>query len=82
MPNNDEIRILIADTEKFFKQQQELYGDTIFIKQPEAPLHPVNFNTENMKKKQTNPPAETDIFGNAPGKIYCCTTERPVRIAG
>jgi uracil-DNA glycosylase family 4 len=68
MPNNDEIRILIADTEKFFKQQQELYGDTIFIKQPEAPLHPVNLNTENMKKKQTIPPAETDVFGNAPEK--------------
>jgi DNA polymerase len=66
MPHQDEIRILIADTEKFFKQQQELYGDTIFLKTLEAPQHSINLDTENMEKKQTIPPTETDIFGNAP----------------
>jgi DNA polymerase len=61
MPHQDEIRTLIADTENFFKQQQELYGDTIFLNQPNTLQSAAISDTEAMQKKPVIVPKETNF---------------------
>ena len=63
MSLNEEINNILTDTERFLKQQQELYGDTLSVSKnktlsDDIPQMPVSANT--------GPAApEIDLFGNA-----------------
>ncbi len=63
MSLNEELKNILTDTERFLKQQQELYGDTIFVSKSE-PLSaevsqiPVSANTVLAVP-------EIDLFGSA-----------------
>ncbi len=63
MPIDDELNKLLSDTERFLKQQRELYGDTIEIptnlQQAEEKL------SASLPKKPASAVPETDLFGNA-----------------
>ena len=56
MSLNEEFKNILTGTERFLKQQQELYGDTIFV-QENKPLAAVPV--------QMPAGTEVDLFGNA-----------------
>ena len=63
MSLNEELKNILTDTERFLKQQQELYGDTMFTQKSEPP--PAEF-TQMPASAHTAPVVpETDLFGNA-----------------
>jgi uracil-DNA glycosylase family 4 len=63
MSLNEELKNILTDTERFLKQQQELYGDTMFVSKNES------LSTDSTRKSvsaDTAPAAvEIDLFGNA-----------------
>jgi uracil-DNA glycosylase len=63
MSSNENLTNLISSTERFLKQQQELYGDLLFITKAE-PLaeEPVN---ESVVGQSHAVPQESDIFENS-----------------
>ena len=68
MSLNEELKNILTDAERFLKQQQELYGDTIFVsKNNEEPFA----DSTQMPASANNVPAvpEIDLFGNAPTSI-------------
>ena len=63
MSLNEEINNILTDTERFLKQQQELYGDTLFVSKnktlsDDIPQMPASANTGSAAP-------EIDLFGNA-----------------
>ena len=62
MSLNEEVKNILTDTERFLKQQQDLYGDTIFVQNHE-PL--VADSTQIPASVNTEPAVpEIDLFGN------------------
>jgi DNA polymerase len=63
MSLNEELKNILTDTERFLKQQQELYGDTIFVPKNE----PLSSDSTPMPAPAIAGPAapEIDLFGNA-----------------
>jgi uracil-DNA glycosylase family 4 len=62
MSLNEELKNILTTIERFLKQQQELYGETIFVQKSESPpiastQIPVTVNTRSASP-------ETDLFGN------------------
>ena len=62
MPLNEELKNILTDTERFLKQQQELYGDTIFVSRNE-PLSAGSQKSPEPANAATDV-LETDLFGN------------------
>ena len=63
MPLNEELKNILTDTERFLKQQQELYGDTIFVQKTQLISAD---STQKPASANAAPVAlETDLFGNA-----------------
>jgi len=63
MPFNDELKNILTSTERFLKQQQELYGDTIFVSKNEPLSAEVSQMTDSANTVHTAP--EIDLFGNS-----------------
>jgi len=63
MSLNEELKNILTDTERFLKQQQELYGDTIFVPKNE----PLSSDSIPVPAPAIAGPAapEIDLFGNA-----------------
>ena len=63
MSLNEEIKNILTNTERFLKQQQELYGDTIFVSKSE----PLSVVLSQMTASANTGPAapEIDLFGTA-----------------
>jgi len=63
MSLNEELKNILTDTERFLKQQQELYGDTIFVHKSQ----PLSADSTQVSASANNAPAapETDLFGSA-----------------
>ena len=63
MSLNEELKNILTDTERFLKQQQELYGDTIFVSKDEQ----LFMESTQMPASANTAPAvpEIDLFGNA-----------------
>lgn len=63
MSLNEELKNILTDTERFLKQQQELYGDTIFIQKSD----PISANLKQMPAPTSDAQvvSEIDFFGNA-----------------
>lgn len=62
MPIDDELNKLLSDTERFLKQQQELYGE-LFILQKNEPQNEETVPISLSKKPVVAEP-EVDLFGN------------------
>jgi DNA polymerase len=63
MSLNEEFKNILSDSERFLKQQQELYGDTIFVSKNELPSADI---IQKSASANTVPAAlEIDLFGNA-----------------
>ena len=63
MSLNEELNKIFLDTGRFLKQQQELYGDTLFVSKSKEPsIEPTQMPSI---KKTTQAVSEIDIFGNA-----------------
>ena len=62
MSLNEEFKNILNDTELFLKQQQELYGDTIYPPKSE----PLSASVPQMQASANNTPddPEVDLFGN------------------
>jgi uracil-DNA glycosylase len=62
MSLNEEFKNILTDTERFLKQQQELYGDTIFVSNHE----PLFAESTQIPASANTEPAvpEIDLFGN------------------
>jgi DNA polymerase len=63
MSLNEEFKNILTGTERFLKQQQELYGDTIFV-QENKPLAAVPAQMP-AKANTMHAANEVDLFGNA-----------------
>ena len=63
MSLNEEFKNILSDSERFLKQQQELYGDTIFVSKNE----PLSADATQKSASASTVPAalEIDLFGNA-----------------
>lgn len=63
MSLNEELKNILTDTERFLKQQQELYGDMIFVLKSE----PLSADLLRVHTSASTAPAdpEIDLFGNA-----------------
>ncbi|MGD0036109.1 MAG: uracil-DNA glycosylase [Bacteroidota bacterium] len=63
MSLNEEFRNILTDTERFLKQQQELYGDTIFTSKNE--LFSADLTQKPASANIAPAAPEVDLFGNA-----------------
>jgi hypothetical protein len=63
MSLNEELKNILTDTERFLKQQQELYGDTIFVPKNESFSADLTQNPASANIAPSAP--EVDLFGNA-----------------
>jgi uracil-DNA glycosylase len=63
MSINDEFNKILSDTQQFLKQQQELYGDTLFLQKFEEG-HKESSNTQTTIQ-ENKASQEVDLFGNA-----------------
>ncbi len=63
MSFSEELHKILSDTERFLKQQQELYGDTLFIEKSKQPA--VELKSMSSQKKIVPVVPEIDLFGNA-----------------
>jgi DNA polymerase len=62
MPYDEELNRILNDTKRFLKQQQELYGDTLFLSQNEIAN---NLKPESSSQKTRSVVSEVDLFGSA-----------------
>ena len=62
MSLNEELKNILTDTERFLKQQQELYGDTMIVSKSE----PLSADSTQKSASASTVPAalEIDLFGN------------------
>jgi DNA polymerase len=62
MSLNEDLKNILTDTERFLKQQQELYGDTIFVSKNE----PLSADSTQMPESAhtTSAVPEIDLFGH------------------
>jgi uracil-DNA glycosylase len=62
MSLNEEFKNILSDTERFLKQQQDLYGDTMYTQKSE----PLTANSTQMPASANTTPdnPEIDLFGN------------------
>jgi len=67
MSLNEELKNILTDTERFLKQQQELYGDTIFTQKSE----PLSAESTQIPVSTKTVPVipEIDLFGNSAAPI-------------
>ena len=63
MSLNEELKNILTDTERFLKQQQELYGDTIFVQKNEP--FPADLTQKPASINIAPAAPEVDLFGNA-----------------
>ncbi len=63
MPIEDDLKKLLSDTERFLKQQRELYGDTIEI--PKNMKQPEEKSVAAPSPKSVPADPDVDLFGNA-----------------
>ena len=63
MSLNEELKNILTDTERFLKQQQELYGDTIFV--PKNESFSANLTQKPASANIAPNAPEVDLFGNA-----------------
>jgi uracil-DNA glycosylase family 4 len=61
MSYDEEFNKILNDTKRFLKQQQELYGDMIFLS---SDIPSVDSKLISMHQKSKQPSPETDLFGN------------------
>src|SRR5574341_1710326 len=54
----EEFKEILSKTETYFKQEQELYGDTLFL---DGPGRKMKSSTEGKEMQRA---AEVDLFGN------------------
>jgi DNA polymerase len=62
MSLNDEIKNILTDAERFLKQQQELYGETLYI--PKSETLSASSKQPPLSVHTTPDDPETDLFGN------------------
>ena len=63
MSLNEEFKNILTDAERFLKQQQELYGDTIFLSRNEEPSAEPTQMPQTINTVSALP--EVDLFGDA-----------------
>ena len=61
MSYDEELNRILNDTKRFLKQQEELYGDTLFIYRSEDPTM---MKSPEPAKKTEIKTREVDLFGN------------------
>jgi uracil-DNA glycosylase family 4 len=60
MSYDEDLNRILSDTKRFLKQQQELYGDTLFLSQNEASN---NMKSASPSQKKESVVSEVDLFG-------------------
>jgi hypothetical protein len=63
MSLNEEFKNILTDTERFLKQQRELFGDTIFVSKNDLLSADTKQNSPSVNKAPVA--LEIDLFGNA-----------------